>query len=354
MSLFKKPKSRTRIEILPKVYFWLNSEYQPLYILFEWQTCLRNKKTTKNKRWLKSLETRKEFKYEMLIRRSKEIASEYTIKLTIRQVYYRLVSNLDIDNNRSQYVYFDKALTVYRQKNLEFADLFKDETRKIVNTSEIDYPYFGFNQILNERLTDVQNGYPKFTYNENLLQDKVNIILLEKDALRELFEQSITPNTIIIVSRGLNSFTQMNDLKNILTDDNRELKLYTFTDFDDTGYLIQDNFIKQMRKYLNIEFDSFERIALTNDLIEKYSIPINPEAKKSKQAKSTHKDYGLPHFVELDAIEPKLLMDLVNKTCKQNFNQDLFNSIEKTFNIRNRRLKTKYFKELKKIDLSKL
>ena len=158
----------------------------------------------------------KEFKKDMIIRRAKEIISEYDITLTVRQVYYRLVSNLDIENNRSQYVYFDKVITKYRQQNLDFADFFKDKTRHIINKSDISYPYWKYSEIINETIENVKTNYPILTYNENLLQDKINVILLEKDALGDLFEQAITRNTILVVARGLNSFSQMNDLRKLV------------------------------------------------------------------------------------------------------------------------------------------
>jgi len=299
-------------------------------------------------------ESKKEFKYEMLIRRSKEIASEYTVKLTVRQIFYRLVVALDIELNRSQYVYFDKIITQYRQENLNFADLFKDDTREIINETYISYPYYSFSEILNERINEIETGYPEFTYNKNLLQDTINVILLEKRTLQDLFELSITPNTILVIAGGLNSFTQMNELRKMINNENRKLKFYSFTDYDDTGFLIQDNFLFQTKNYLGINFDSIERIALTKELIERFKIPINFETKTKKQSRSTHKDYGLPYFVELDGIEPNFLMKLVKDTCEQNFNNKLYESIDKTLTIRNRRLKTKYFKELKKIDLTKI
>lgn len=296
----------------------------------------------------------KEYKYEMLIRRSKEIMEEYTILLTVRQVYYRLVVFQDIVNNRSQYVYYDKVLTEYRKEHLEFADRFKDTKRVIIDKSEISYPYWQFSELINDRIDNVKTGFPELTYNQNLLQDKINVILLEKTALQELFEMSITSNTILVVASGINSFSQMNDLRHIIEDENRDLKLYTFTDFDDTGLFIEENFIFQMKEYLGIDFDSFERIGLIDDQIKKYDVPTDPTAKIVKQAKSTHKKYGLPYFVELDALEPNVLMKLVRDTCEQNYDKDLYESIDKALTIRNRRIKKKYFKELKKIDLSKI
>ena len=300
------------------------------------------------------METKKEKKYEMLIRRSKEIASEYTVKLTVRQIFYRLVVALDVELNRSQYVYFDKVITKYRQQNLDFANLFKDDTRQIINNTYIDYPYFEFTNTINKRIEQVKTGYPQFSYNKNIFQDTINVILLEKRTLQDLFEMSITPNTILVIAGGINSFTQMNELRKMVESENRKIKFYSFTDYDDTGFLIQDNFLFQTETYLGITFDSIERIALTKKLIEKYKIPINFETKPKKQARSTHKDYGLPYFVELDGIEPNFLMKLVKETCEQNFDNELYNSIDKALTIRNRRLKTKYFKELKKIDLTKI
>lgn len=300
-----------------------------------------------------------EKKYEMLIRLSKEIVEDYWVNygitLTVRQIYYQLVESYKvIENNRSQYVYFDKVITKYRQKNLEFANKFKDEKRIIIDKSRIDYPLYNFSEVIEDQITYVQKGYPQFTFNKNLFQDKINVILLEKFALKDIFEKVITSNTILVVSSGINSFSQMNDLRNLISEETRELKLYVFTDLDDTGYFIQENFIDQMRDFLRVEFDSINRVALTPKLIDKYKLPVNPDAMKKKRETSTHKKYDIPYFVELDALKPDILMYLVKKTCEQNFDNDLYQSIAKTMKIRNRRLKTKYFKELKKIDLTKI
>lgn len=299
----------------------------------------------------------KEKKSEMMVRRTKELIKDYksmNIDITIRQIYYRLVVLKELELTRSQYVYFDKVITIARQTDLSFADLFIDDAREIIDKSEIIEPYWKFSEIIKTRIENVRTRYPIIQWNENLLQDKINIILLEKNALRRIFEKAITPNTILIPARGLNSFSQMNELRKILVNEKRELKLFCFTDFDDTGMLIQDNFISQMEKYLGITFDSMERIALTKEQIEKYHLPINPDTKPMKQAKSTHRDYGLPYFVELDAIEPNMLLNLVKRTCETNYNKSLNNAINKALNQRNKRIKKRYFKELRKIDMTKV
>lgn len=289
----------------------------------------------------------KEKKYEMIIRRSKEIIDTYSIKLTLRQLYYRLVAFNDIPNNKSNYNYFDKILTEYRQKNNKFAEYFEDKTRKII--SDIgSLKDDSFTAKIKYQLESVKTSYPYYWTDSNMMQNKMTIILLEKQALETIFTNAIGHTSILVVARGFNSFTQMNELKNILNGDKREKNLYIFTDFDDSGLLIQNNFLNQMRKYLKVRFDNVERIALTKDLIEQYSLPHNPTKE------STHKKFRLPYYVELDALEPNILTNLVRGVCERNYDEDLHRAISKMYRARNSRMKKNYFRKLREIDFSDL
>lgn len=296
-----------------------------------------------------------EKKYEMLIRRAKEIIAEYSMKLTIRQLYYRLVAANDIPSNRSQYVYYDKVLTKYRQEHPEFADNFedyldvviKDKTRKVESDMYV-YDLDTFSSMIRQKLNNIKRSYPNYWITPNRLQKKVTVILLEKQALESIFERAIGNMSILVVARGFNSFTQMKELADIVIGDDREFHLYTFSDFDDSGHLIEENFLRQTKEFLGIEWDSITRVALTQEYIEEHNLPLNP----TKQ--STHSKYNLPYFVELDAIDPRALTEMVEEVCSQNFDFELQAAIEKAFRARNRRLKKAYFRELKKIDLSKI
>ena len=292
---------------------------------------------------------KKEKKYEMIIRRTKEVIKEFSMKLTLRQMFYQLVASNDLPSNRSQYVYFDKVLTEYRQKNTPFSANFEDRTRKLQSNTTEYYPFDNYSQIIESKINEVKTDYPTFWYNANLLQDKVSIIFVEKQALEGIFERAIGNMSILVVARGFNSFTQMYELSKllkILQDNGKELHLYMFSDFDDSGLFIQENFLFQMKEYLDIDFDSIKRIALTKELIEKYSLPVNPTKT------STHSKYNLPYFVELDALNPNILTKLIRNCCEKNFDYDLKEAIQKVSKYRNRRLKKAYFRELKKVDLS--
>jgi len=292
-------------------------------------------------------------KSDMLIEKTKEFIQEYEklkIDLTLRQIYYLFVKNAIIPNNRSQYVYFDKVLTDYRKKNIEFDDYFVDDTRETFDKTSIDYPYWSFNQMWNDKIENIKTGYPKFTYNANLFQKEIPVILVEKNTLKRIFNKGINGfPSILIIARGFNSFSQMNDVRKIIeNDDNQERKFfcYTFTDYDDSGMLIQDNFLKQMKEVFDVKFEKIERVALTKEQIIEYKIPQNPTKK------TTHSRYDLEFYNELDAIKPEMLINMIYKCCRKHFDMKLYKQIQKTMEIRNRRLKIKYFKELRKIDLS--
>lgn len=288
----------------------------------------------------------KEKKYEMLIRRTKEIIASYRDKLTVRQLYYRLVSSGDISNKRTEYMYLIKALTDYRQKNLSFAGNFEDKTRTIKSKINQGYSLTNFSDKIEYAIDSIKTDYPSYYVSGNVFQKEICLVLLEKQALETIFERAIGEMSILVVARGFNSFTQMYELRKLLKDDDREVHVKIFTDFDDSGLLIQNNFLNQMRKYLKIHFTNVERIALTKELVEKHNLPTNPTKK------STHSKYNLPYFVELDALEPKLLTDMIKTECRKHFDTDLRNAVKKAIRYRNRRLKKAYFRELRYIDLS--
>lgn len=284
----------------------------------------------------------------MLIVKSQEIINTYRDKLTIRQLYYRLVSKQIIANNRSQYVYLDKVLTEHRQKNPEFSKYFDDKTRNVNDNIYEVYPTYNFTEKITDYIRRIKNTVPRFNTNNNLLQNDIPVILLEKQALETIFENALLgyPN-ILVVARGFNSFTQMYELSEMLKQNpNKRFHLYVFTDYDDSGILIQNNFLNQMRKHLKIRFQTVNRIALTQELIELYDIPKNPV----KQ--TTHSKYNLKYFVELDALEPNILKRMVREVAKKHYNQELFEQIQKTFRVRNKRLRNAYLKQLRKVDLS--
>ena len=298
----------------------------------------------------------------MLEQRTREILQQYTMKLTIRQVYYRLVSAQDIENNKSQYTYFDKILTRAREKDITLARYFEDKTRQVISEAGQDiFQEDLFSKMISDTLEKIVTCPPRISYSPNNFQKNIVVIFLEKRALENVFLEALREycGYVLITAGGFSSFTQMYELSRRLLDEKRKIKLFCFGDYDDSGILIRQSFISQCSTHLGIEFDEIKDIALTQEQIEGYNLPQNPTIKRGKK-KNTHtlclenQGKNLDYFVELDALDPNILSELIKKCVSDNFDWKVYNLMTAVEEIRNRRLKKAYLRSLKKIDIDKL
>ena len=277
-------------------------------------------------------------KKQNIITETNKILETYTDKLTVRQVYYRLVSFQIIENTKNEYKYFDSVITKARKEGIINPSRFVDLTRK--TEYDIEVYYITWKESLNYKMSEIRENPYIFT-NRNLFQDNITVIMLEKQSLETIFKSVISNMCVLVVNRGFNSFTQLYELAIELKNEKRTMNLYTFSDYDKSGYKIESNFISQC-KQLGINYDSIERIALTESLINEYNLPINPEKTTPFKIKEQ-----LKGNVELDALEPNILKELVKKVVKKNYDKSMFQKIRKYRNIQQRRLNKHYAKELR-------
>ena len=281
-------------------------------------------------------------KKDLIVREAQNVISTYTQKLTLRQIYYRLVAKLIIENKTSQYKYLSRLLVDARKSGIIGYDSMEDRTREVINNKKIEYKAWRAN--LKSWITYIED--PKYTLPKNLYQEKISLIVLEKQALEGIFKDAIDDNSILVVCKGYNSLTQIYDLSTILENDNREVHCTFFSDYDPSGLDIQRNFVKQCED-LEVEFESFNRVALVKEQIVKYHLPYAP----TKTTDSRSKDWKDRGVVELDALEPNILVDLVKKACSKNWNKNIEkqkNRLEKVLNARYRKHFAKELIELGK------
>jgi len=282
----------------------------------------------------------KTIKKQALLNETIKVINSYTQKLTLRQIYYRLVAKHIIQNEYSQYKRLSKLLVEARKKGLVPFDAMEDRTREIINNSVINYD--SWRDELNHLIKWIKN--PKYYLPENLYQPKINLILLEKQALEGIFRSAIDNNTILVVCKGYNSLTQLYELSELLGEDHREIHCGFFSDYDPSGIDIQRNF-KEQSIELGIEFDSFKRIALTKDLIKKYALPYAPTKRKDSRAK----DWEDKGVVELDALEPNVLEQMIQIFCSKNWDNEIETRKNRLKLILERRYKKALAKNLKLI-----
>lgn len=256
-----------------------------------------------------------EKKYDLVIRDVKKVVSGYTTKLTLRQIYYRLVVNLIIENNRSQYQYLSKTLVKARKNGDIEYDIMEDRTRTVNEDIQIDRIFW--KETVKERIKEIAEA-PYIYRDRNVLQKTITLIVLEKEALEGIFKDAISNMCILVVCRGFNSLTQIKELADLLKNDTRKLNCYFFSDFDPSGYDIQRNF-KTQSEQLGIVFNKFERVALIEAQVKKYSLPFSPTKTNDPRANG----WKYKGVVEMDALEPNQLTNLIKGCIEENYDLKL-------------------------------
>src|SRR3989344_3933701 len=239
-------------------------------------------------------------KHSNILREVSNILVELGIQVTVRQLYYQLVSKQVIENTINSYKNFDRILTKARKEQLI-------DDSNIVDTSKpILIPSTWIN--INEFLQDVSNAYRKSVWNT---QDNHIEIWLEKDALRSVF-QPITDkyDVALVIGKGYQSYTNLKETSHRIQE-NKELNICYFGDFDPTGLDIERNISSTLIE-LNTKHN-IRRIALTKEQIEKYDIPPQP-TKVSDTRTAKHKELHGDIAVELDALDPRILTKLIEDT----------------------------------------
>lgn len=306
---------------------------------------------------------KKETKKQRLIREVLNIAKSYTSKLTLRQFHYRLVSLGEPDfyaNTINAYKYLSKVLVEARKLGLVPYDLMEDRTRSVENNAKASYYFWKTN--VKDKIEEIKNP-PDADFSYNIWQDKISLIVVEKEALAGIFKEAIGRMSFLVVCRGYNSLTQIKELKDeigeIANIKDKEIHCYFFSDYDPSGFDIQRNFLKQCED-LNIEFESFNRIALSEVQINDYSLPYAPTKKTDSRAgkrlngKLVLDKQWEKGSVELDALDPKILQDMIKDCCKENWNDEIVRRVNKVKWIQTRRAKKLYFKLLQKLSFDDL
>ncbi|MBU4532291.1 MAG: hypothetical protein KJ650_01390 [Firmicutes bacterium] len=159
-----------------------------------------------------------------LIKAAEAVLAEHN-PMTLRQVYYQLVSKHVIDNNRSEYQRLSNALVKARQQGLVPWEYIEDRTRKP------RHPAMWSD--LAEFLDTVRRSYRRDIWTSQGLYVE---LWLEKEALSGIFEPITREYGLaLVVGRGYNSWTALHDAaKRVMEMDRRAVILY-FGDFDPSG-----------------------------------------------------------------------------------------------------------------------
>jgi hypothetical protein len=223
--------------------------------------------------------------------------------LTLRQVYYQLVSKEYIENKRSQYNMLSNLLKWARIDGYVSWDDIEDRVRAFHNAEGWTDKEQFIRWLLDSYLA---------AYRRNLwqTQDRYVEVWIEKDALSSIFTRICSPYGVsVVVCRGFSSVSFLHDFKSrLIKHHGREAAMLYFGDFDPSGVEMLSAMKTTLRDELCAGGVGFKRIALLREDIFTHRLPHNPDAlkKTDTRAKKHLEAYG-ELAVELDALRPDVL-----------------------------------------------
>lgn len=256
-------------------------------------------------------------KYEQTVSLVNKILSEYTMKLTLRQIYYRLVADYGLANKRSSYNSLSSQLVKARERGHVNENRIEDRTRTFLGgESGFDNPE-QFIEAVKEWFLSYWKKYDKELWND---QDQFVIVWVEKDALsRVLSDVADTYRVITAPSRGYASFTYIRDALRKLPRD-KPVTILHFADHDSSGLDMTRDIQRRFRRYGGRNV-TVERVALTYEQVQEYGLTPNPTKLTDPRAMSYISQYGRECW-ELDAIEPSELQNLVLNAIENHVDLD--------------------------------
>lgn len=248
-------------------------------------------------------------------------------RLSLRQLYYQLVSRDYIPNTQRSYKNLGSLVSNARQAGLIDWDMIEDRGRETVAPPHWDNP----SQIVNAAAE--QFRIDKWEDQEWHIE-----VMVEKDALSGVLEPVCRQLDIgITANKGYCSSSTMYEIGKRIREKGRDGKsvcvLY-LGDHDPSGIDMTRDVEERLKLYSDIEEIVIERLALNWDQIEQWRPPENPAKETDARFKAYAEEFGESSW-ELDAVEPAQLAELVRSAVAEHRDDDLWTqAIEKETEMR--------------------
>lgn len=246
-----------------------------------------------------------------------EIIEEYAEEgytLTLRQLYYQLVSRDIIPNKQTEYAKLSTLLVKGRMAGVVDWEAIEDRIRVPF------LPYWV--EDIEDAIQDTINQY---RLNRQDGQGVYIELWVEKDALSGVLKRITTHYHInLMVNRGYSSCSAMHDAYKRLKEQEQQGKetyILYLGDHDPSGLdMIRD--IKDRLEEFGV-YPEVRQIGLTMEQIKEFNPPPNPAKITDPRAKWYFEKYGKTSW-EVDALNPKVLHQLVKENVEGLINLSLF------------------------------
>ena len=252
-----------------------------------------------------------------MLKMSVEIIALYRkkgLKLTLRQLYYQLVSKNIIPNTSNDYHSLGRLLTKARRDGVLGLDVLEDRSR-------VYHSQQGWDSA-KDALMALKEQFRLSGH--NFLEWNV-LVLVEKDALIGVIQPVC--DMFRVDYMGTKGYLSVSKEAVIYKNLKEGSIILYLGDHDPSGLDV----FETLKVNLGSQF-KIKRIGLSIEQIKKYKLPPQPAKKTDKRYKSYSSLYGNKSW-ELDALKPEVLQDLLNKKITENMDHkglsDLFRVEEK-------------------------
>jgi hypothetical protein len=247
-----------------------------------------------------------------------KIITEYAeqgYRLTLRQLYYQLVSKDIIPNKQSEYAKLSTLLTKGRMAGFVDWDAIEDRLRK---------PYIEYS--VRDVSHAIKDTIEQYKLNRQLGQETYIEVWVEKDALSGVLRRITDKYHVkLMVNRGYSSTSAMHDsfirMKRE-TNMGKEILILYLGDYDPSGLdMIRD--IKERLNTFGLENVDVSHIGITKEQIDVYNPPPNPAKITDPRADWYIEKHGAVSW-EVDALPPKVLNELLTKHIEESIDMSVY------------------------------
>jgi hypothetical protein len=243
--------------------------------------------------------------------------------LTLRQLYYQLVSRDVIPNQQKEYTRLSLLLKEGRMAGIVDWDAIEDRLRKPSSLPSWEDPESILDACIEQYALPRQNG-----------QEVYLEVWVEKDALSGVLSRVTRRYHVpILVCRGYSSVSAMFDSYQRFKRawrNNQQVKILYIGDFDPSGEdMVRDinDRIMEFADGDDVDLDfSIDKIALTKAQIKKYNPPPNPAKMSDPRAKDFVAQHGYSSW-EVDALKPEVLDKLLDDNIKKHIDIEKYEAI---------------------------
>jgi hypothetical protein len=241
------------------------------------------------------------------------------LRLTLRQLYYQLVSRDIIVNTEKSYKALGGLVSDARLSGLMDWDAIEDRARQPHVPLEF--------RDLKHR---VESAVANYRLNRWAGQDYYVELWVEKDALAGVLQPLASEfHVTLMVNRGYSSSSAMYESsKRFLEaygDGEKKLVLFYLGDHDPSG----EDMVRDVRDRLAMFGAELEvqKLALTMTQVRKFSPPPNPAKLSDSRAKAYVEKFGRSSW-EVDALPPNELARIIRRAFSSVVNMDLMNAVK--------------------------